>query len=139
MREKRKAKRLLEEHEVTITIISEDQNLSKEKIFFERSKDISASGARLQGKILLHVDDLVKMDFTLKTLKKQITALGKVKWIKIIIEDESYEAGVEFVNTPTEAIHKIEDYVSLKQKYKTLNPVAVPFWIFAKFNEPEPK
>ena len=45
-----------------------------------------------------------------------ITVMGKVKWIKIIYEDESYEAGLEFVNTPGEAIKKIENYISWKQK-----------------------
>ena len=78
---------------------------------------------------------LVKIDFTLKTLKKHITALGKVKWIKVIVKDIYYEAGVEFVNTPGEAIKKIEDYISFKQKDASLKP----FWIFTKFNEPESK
>jgi hypothetical protein len=39
----------------------------------------------------------------------------KVKWVKIIIDDESYEAGVEFVNTPIYAIKKLEDYISGKE------------------------
>jgi hypothetical protein len=133
--EKRKAQRLKEEHEVTITIISDEKNLPKGKNIHEHCRDISASGTKIQGNILLPVDTLVNIDLTLESLHQKITALGKVKWIKIITEDDSYEAGVEFVNTPGEAIKKIEDYISLKQKYRSLNPVAVPFWIFAKYNK----
>jgi len=135
--EKRKTQRLNEEHEVTITIVSEEKNLPQEKIILKHSKDISATGAKIQSNILLPVDTLLNIELTLESLQQKINALGKVKWIKVIIEDESYEVGLEFVDTPKEAIKKIEDYISLKQKYNSLNPVAVPFRIFAKFNKPK--
>ena len=132
--ELRKAERLNEEHEITITIVFEDENLTKEKILYKFSKDISESGIKIQGNIPLPVDTLLKIDLTLESLHQKITALGKVKWIEFNIEDGSYDAGVEFVDTPGDAIQKIEDYILWKQKYTSLNPVGVPFWIFAKFN-----
>jgi hypothetical protein len=46
-----------------------------------------------------------------------ITVTGKVKWIKIIYRNEEYEAGVEFVNNPEEAIKKLKDYISLRQEF----------------------
>ncbi|HCP08579.1 MAG TPA: hypothetical protein DIT25_02150 [Candidatus Moranbacteria bacterium] len=133
--EKRMAERLQEQHEVTITVVSEEDNFPKESQFYHYSKDLSASGAKIYGNMLLPVDTLVKMDLTLENLHQKISALGKVKWIKVIVEDKSYEAGVEFVDTPDKAIQKIEDYVSWKQQYKNLNPIGMPFWIFAKFNK----
>jgi hypothetical protein len=135
MKEKRKAERLKEFNEITVSVIPEAENLPEKKISYNYSEDISASGAKIRGNILLPVDTILKIDFTLKTLKKQITALGKVKWIKVIVEDIYCEAGVEFVNTPGEAVKKIEDYISFKQKNKNLKP----FWIFTKFNESESK
>ena len=135
MKEKRKAERLLEFNEITVSIIPEVENLPEKKISYNYSEDISVSGAKIRGNIILPVDTILKIDFTLKTLKKHITALGKVKWIKVIVKDIYYEAGVEFVNTPGEAIKKIEDYISFKQKDASLKP----FWIFTKFNEPESK
>jgi hypothetical protein len=60
----------------------------------------------------LPVDTLLKIDFKLMTLEEQMTALGKVKWLKVLIEDKSYEAGVEFVDTPSEVIQKIKFYIS---------------------------
>ena len=70
------------------------------------------SGAKIQTSILLPVDTLLQIDFKLKTLEQQITAMGKVKWLKVLIEDKSYEAGVEFIDTPSDAIKKIDFYIS---------------------------
>jgi hypothetical protein len=41
---------------------------------------------------------------------------------------------VEFVDTSSEAVKEIEDYILSKQKFASVNPLGVPFWIFAKFN-----
>ena len=116
MYEKRKAKRLEEKSEITITIVSGGKKSPEEKIMYNQSNDISVLGARIKANIFLPIDTLLKIDFTLKKLQQKITALGKVKWIKIIIEDKYYEAGVEFVNTPSEAIQKLKGYISWKKK-----------------------
>ena len=139
MDEKRIAPRLEEENEVTISVISSRKNLPKEKIRYKFSKDISESGIKIQGNIPLPVDTLLKIDLTLGRLHKEITALGKVKWVEFNTEDASFEAGVEFVDTSSEAIKEIEDYILSKQKFTRLNPLGVPFWIFAKFNSPKSK
>ena len=120
MDEKRKAKRLQEESEITITIISYGGKPTKEKVIYNYSKDISASGARIHANIFLPIDTILKMDIKLKNLQQMITAMGKVRWIKIVCEDESYDAGVEFVHTPAEAIRKLTDYISWRQDNKRL-------------------
>jgi DNA primase catalytic subunit len=134
-KEKRKTERLQEQHEVTITVFPDDGKLSKKKRVYQLSKDISSSGVKISGNTFLPVGTVVKMELKLKNLKQKITALGKVKWIKILVEDVAYEAGVQFVDTPDETIRKIQDYISGKQQYKNLNPIGMPFWIFAKFNK----
>ena len=121
MDERRRAQRLEEENEITITIVSGGGNSPKEKILYNHSKDISVSGVGIHAHIFLPVNTLLMIEMTLKTLRQMITVIGKVKWIKVVFEDESYEAGVEFVNTPSEAIHKLENYISWKQKFKSLN------------------
>lgn len=133
MKERRKEERLKELNKITVSVISGDEKTPKEKLSYNYSDDISTLGTKLRGNIFLPVDTLLKIDFKLKTLEKQITALGKVRWIKIIIKDKYYEAGVEFVDTPNKAIQKIQDYISWKQKNKNLKP----FLIFAKYNEPK--
>jgi len=122
MEERRKAPRLQDENEITITVLSGCQNPPKEKVIYNRTKDISISGVRIQAHLFLPVETLLKIEMTVKALRQVITVIGKVKWIKIIYEDEAYEAGVEFVNTPAEAIKKLQDYISWKMKFKQLKP-----------------
>lgn len=112
MKERRKEERLKELNEITISVTSEKKDISKKDFLYNVSKDISAGGARIQSNILLPVDTLLQIDFKLKTLEKQITTMGKVKWIKINIEDKTYDAGVEFVETPAEAMDKLKFYIS---------------------------
>lgn len=133
--ERRRAERLREDNEIIVTIVSGGKTFPQEKIIYNYTKDISAGGARIQANILLPVDALIKIELILKNLRQRITAFGKIKWNKIITENENYEAGVEFVDTPEDAVKTLEHYISCKQKYTKLNPVGMPFWMFAKFNK----
>jgi hypothetical protein len=119
MNEKRKTPRLKEESDVTITVVSEGKN---PKIIYDSSKDISTYGARIHSREMFPVDTILQLDFITRTLHNNISALGKVKWIKVIIEDKSYEVGVEFVRNPDDAVRKLEDYVSWKQNRTGNNP-----------------
>lgn len=139
MKSARKAERLDEENEIVITILSEINNLPKEKVIYNYSEDISMTGTRIQGNVLLPIDTFLKIDLILKNLKQKVTVFGKVKRNKVIAEGESYEAGVEFVDTPGESIKKLENYILSINQYKDLNPVGVPYWIFAKFHKPASK
>ncbi|HUN54679.1 MAG TPA: PilZ domain-containing protein [Smithella sp.] len=135
----RDPERLREENDIIITILSEIDKLPEEKIIYNHSKDISTSGTRIQGNVLLPVDTYLKIDLTLKNSKEKITVFGKVLWSKAVSEGKSYEAGVEFVDTPDESIKILGDYIMSIKDYTNLNPVGVPYWIFAKFNKPESK
>lgn len=116
MNDRRKTPRIKEENDVTITVIPGENNFPKEKIIDNFTKDISGGGAKIQTNILLPVDSLIELEFTSKGLRQQINSLGTVKWVKVLIEDESYEAGVEFSGNPSDAIKKLEDYISWKLK-----------------------
>lgn len=118
MDDKRRERRLKEESEIIITVAAGARNCSKGKVVYNICKDVSASGAKIQSNIFLPIDTLLKIDFKLKNFQHRISAMGKVKWIKIIFEDECYDAGVEFVHTPKEAIQKLSDYISWKYKCK---------------------
>lgn len=133
----RKTERLDEENEITITILSGIKDVPKEKIIYNYSKDISMTGTKIQGNVLLPIDTFLKMDVTLKNLKERVTVFGKVIRNKVLVEGESYEAGVLFVDTPDESIKKLGDYILSVKDYAKLNPVGVPYWIFAKFNKPK--
>ena len=109
MEERRRAPRIKEENDVTITVVSGGINLPEEQITDNSTKDISVSGAKIQSNILLPVNTLIELDFTSKGLQQQMKILGKIKWRKAINENESYEFGVEFY--PSKELEKLEDYV----------------------------
>jgi Tfp pilus assembly protein PilZ len=132
----RKKQRLTEEDDIKISVLSAVENIPQEKIDYRYSKDISASGLRIQGNVLLPLGTLLIINLTLRNLQETLTLNGKVQWNKTIIENEIYEAGVEFMDVPEDVAKKIEDYIVWKQEYKKLNPVGLPFWIYAKFNKP---
>lgn len=138
-KKERKVDRLNEENEIAITILSGIKDTPQEQILYNYSKDISMAGTKIQGNVLLPNDTFLKIDLTLKNAKQKITVFGKVIWNKVINEGEYYEAGVEFVDTPSDSIKKLENYILSVQDYANLNPVGVPYWIFAKFNKPSPK
>lgn len=124
LKEQRKAERLKVFNEITTTVISRENNLPLEKINYDYSDNISVSGAKIRGNIPFPVNTLLKIDFSVKDLHQKITTFGKVKWIKSFIDYEWYEEGVEFVNTPSKVIKKLDDYISWKQKYER---IALPF------------
>jgi len=81
MEEKRRAPRIKEENEVTITVVSGGKNIPEE-INDNHTKDISVCGANIQTNIPLPVNTLVELDFTSKGVRQQMKILGKVKWVK---------------------------------------------------------
>ena len=115
MDERRRVERLKEDNDVTITIISGIKKDPKEKIIYHISNDISVYGARIQTNSFFPVDTLLKIDVTLKNPYQTITALGKIKWIKSLFGINSYEAGVEFVNTSSDTIQQLANYISPKK------------------------
>lgn len=119
--EKRRAERFQEDNRITITIISKEKKLTKENVIYNLSENISVSGAKIRANVLLSVDTLLKIDFIVHPLYEEITALGQVKWVKTIVDDQWYEAGVEFVNTPSEVIKKLEHYLSWRKKILDIN------------------
>ena len=136
MPEKRKALRLKEFNEITTTVISGDESLSQDNVFYNLSEDISVCGAKIRGNISLPVDTILKIEFTLNTLTQKITALAKVKWITSVFEDKWYEAGVEFMNTQSDMMRKLEPYILCRQNYTGLHACA-PVYVFEKFNNPK--
>jgi hypothetical protein len=60
MEEKRRAPRIKDENEVTITVVSGGKNLPEEEINDNHTKDISVCGAKIQTNILLPVKYHIK-------------------------------------------------------------------------------
>jgi c-di-GMP-binding flagellar brake protein YcgR len=117
MVDKRKEERLKEKNAAIITIISGKENSADKEILYTYTRDISLLGARIRAKILLPVGTYLNMELILKDLQEMINVLAKVKWIRSIIENEYYEVGVEFINTPLDAFTKLWNYILWKQDH----------------------
>lgn len=115
MLDKRKEERLKEKNAATITVISDRENSPEEEILYTYTRDISLQGARIRAKNILPVGTYLNVELTLNNLQEMIIVLGKVKWIRSIIENEYYEIGVEFINTPVDAFTKLWNYILSKQ------------------------
>ena len=120
MFDKRKSKRLAQENEITIKIVPKEKLPPDKKTVYHISKDISSSGVRIQANVFLPVDTLIKMQLNLKAPPRMVTALGKVKWIRSLYGDESYEAGLEFVDTSSETIKLLADHIDKVMKVNSL-------------------
>lgn len=116
MQERRKAKRFKDGNEVTITPISEGGAGAQEKIICSQSKDISVLGTKIQVNYFVPVNSLIQIDFTLKDLYAKISAIGKVKWIKSLFSNETFEAGIEFVTAEADEVEKREHYIAKIKK-----------------------
>ena len=120
MRDKRQAERLRQENEVTIKIVSKDKLPADKKIIYHISKDISSTGAKIQTNVFLPVDTLLKIQMVLKDPPRMVAILGKVKWIRSLYADESFEAGLEFVDTSSDSIKMMSDHIDKVMKVKSL-------------------
>ena len=118
MSEERANPRLDEGNYVEITVISGKNKVPKEKVMYNYIKDFSTSGVNIQTNTQLPVGSLLNINFTLKVPKQKIIAIGRVKWVKTVVDDKYYEMGVEFVNGPVHALQRIGDYISWKEKNK---------------------
>jgi hypothetical protein len=114
MAERRREKRIKEKNDILITTLENGKTSSKEKILMSHSNDISVLGARIQVNYFLPVNSLFKIEFNLKNWLSKITALAKVRWIKDIVKNHSFEAGVEFVQSTPEEVEARKQYMASK-------------------------
>ena len=98
--ERRREKRLADEHELTISVLGGGRNLPKDKIIHTICKDISPSGVRIQSHSFLPVDTPLTVKLLLKNPPEFISAFGKVRWIKSLFADEVFEMGLELFHAP---------------------------------------
>lgn len=96
MYEKRRTKRLMEENEIILEIVSKDNLSLNKKISYNISKDISFSGARIQTNAFLPLNTLLKIQLTLTNPPRMVTALGRVKWARAMYGDDSFNVFMTF-------------------------------------------
>ena len=104
MKDKRRGRRVKEENKLICEIVSDNKDLKCKKVFYTLTKDISLGGVNIRTDTFLPVDTVVKMELSLPKIHKIVSVRGRVKWARSLYDDEVFEIGLEFIDTPPNII-----------------------------------
>lgn len=96
---------------MTITPLESYDRPAAGKIIRHTTKDISLGGIRIQSNQFLPINSTLKIELSLKSPGRLITAYGRVRWIKSSRTAESFEMGIEFVDTSQEIIQVLKNHL----------------------------
>jgi uncharacterized protein (TIGR02266 family) len=111
MSEKRKEKRIEEEIKVAIKLLPEDKYQHDKNIVYALTKDISSGGVKIVTDKLLPVDTTLKIELTLAKMRKLVEATARVRWVNRLYDDDVFEMGLEFVDTPSGSVMLLLEYI----------------------------
>ena len=112
-------KRLNQQNEVTITVVSDVSQSPAKRVSYNLTKDISANGVKLLSNCFLSKGALLKINLTLNNSHQMIRVLGKVQWSKSILADELFEVGIVFVDTPAENIRVLNEHIEAVESHQS--------------------
>lgn len=95
-RERRRDRRINEEDKVLIELLTNGRPPADQTIINALTKDVSPGGVRLLTNVLLPVNTLLKMEIVLSQRRRQVHAMGVVRWAHSMYEEELFEIGIEF-------------------------------------------
>lgn len=113
MAEQRRAKRVKERTQVTITLMSKDLLPAGKKITYHLTKDISSTGIKIRTTAFLPINAVLRIEISFEKPYGYISGFGKVRWVKSLYADELFEMGIEFVDTPQEVIDDLKEYIKI--------------------------
>jgi hypothetical protein len=73
-------------------------------------------GVNIRTDTFFPVDTVIKMELTLAKIQKIVHLKGKVKWVKSLYDDEVFEMGLEFVDTPPDIITSLIGHLYAKDR-----------------------
>jgi uncharacterized protein (TIGR02266 family) len=111
MSEKRKEKRVEEEIKVAIKLLPEDKYKHDKNVVHALTKDISSGGVKIVTDKLLPVDTMMKLELTLAKIRKLVEVTAKVRWVNRLYDDDVFEMGLEFVDTPAKSVMLLLEYI----------------------------
>ena len=111
MTEKRREKRLEEETKLSIRILPDEEQEIDENVVYALTKDISSGGLKILTDKMLPIDTLLDIEMTLSKMRKIVSVKGKVRWLKQLYDDDVFEVGLQFVDTPPESIMLLLEYI----------------------------
>jgi len=107
MKEKRIGKRVRKSDNLVIEIIAHEKSLEGKKIHYTLTKNMSLDGVNIRSNTFLPIDTVVDITLNSKKVRKAICIRAKVRWIKSLYDDETFEIGLAFVDTPPQVIRSL--------------------------------
>ncbi|MGD9346817.1 MAG: PilZ domain-containing protein [Candidatus Aminicenantes bacterium] len=111
MSEKRKEKRIKDEIKVAIKLLPEEKYQHEKNVVYALTKDISSGGVKIVTDKMLPIDTLLKIELTLAKIRKLVEATARVRWVSRLYDDDVFEMGLEFVDTPAESVMLLLEYI----------------------------
>lgn len=125
--ERRRHERLNVLNWISVSSGDAHNDILSQKAVYNYSENISVSGTKIRGNVPLAIGSMVKIDYFVNSSSEVITLTGKIVWTKMIIENEYYEAGVEFVAVPAISEQKLKNYIQSKLQEIENYPFKVSF------------
>jgi len=111
MEEKRKRKRKKDKYEVSIEPIQHNNLLSRKKIHYTLTKNISLIGTKILTDTPPPINNLMRITLRLPKTPRVVIVTGKIKWVKSLQGNEWHETGLEFIDTPQESIMVLMEHI----------------------------
>jgi Tfp pilus assembly protein PilZ len=101
------------EDECTITLTRRDStdHRGAKTIYYGRTKNASPSGLKIDSDVSFPVGTIVSIKLQSPKTRRLIQATGEVKWVTPIGEGQSFEIGLEFVETSVGSIMDLLDHI----------------------------
>lgn len=127
VQERRRYERINVLNWVSVSSGEADNVNSVKKGAYNYSENISVGGTKIRGNVPLAIGGVITIDYFVNNSSEVIKLTGKVVWTKMIIENDYYEAGVEFVDLPAISEQKLKDHIQNKLQEINNYPFRVNF------------
>ena len=97
----------------TITLTPRDSTgrRGEKVLYYGRTKNASPSGLKIDSDVSFPLGTVVSIKLQSPKTRRLIQAAGVVKWVTAIGEGQSFEIGLEFVETSVRSIMDLLDHI----------------------------
>lgn len=109
--DRRKEPRQEDLSEIVIEYTDAEDTMMGKRVYQARARNASPGGLKFQSAVPYVPGAIVDIKLQSRRTGKLIQAKGKVRWVSSPAEGETYEVGVEFVETPIRSIMDLLEHI----------------------------
>jgi len=96
---------------ITLTPRDNTSRRGEKALYYGQAKNASASGLKIESDVKFPMGTLLSIKLQSPKTRQLIQATGMVKWVTQIGDGQSFEIGLEFVDTPIRSIMDLLDHI----------------------------